>query len=96
MSTLISAGQYSAGHKDTFFADGTATLGDVPGAVPSIGDRILVRRPKTVRGRIVGGAARAYVVEGVETRETQVYANGIHGTRDVTTARIRLVSGDNG
>lgn len=95
MTTLVAPGQYTADHKDSFFVDGTATLGDVPGAVPSIGDRILVRRPKTVRGRIVGGAARAYVVEGVETRETQVRENGVHGTRDVTSARIRLVPGEN-
>lgn len=96
MTTLVAPGQYTADHKDSFFVDGTATLGDLPGAEPSVGDRILVRRPKIVRGRVVGGAARTYVVESVSTRETQVRENGVHGTRDVTTARIRLVSGDNG
>lgn len=95
MTTLVAPGQYTADHKDSFFVDGTATLGDLPGAEPAVGDRILVRRPRIVRGRVVSGAARAYVVEGVETRETQVRENGVHLTRDVTSAHIRLVPGGN-
>lgn len=95
MTTLIAPGQYTADHKDSFFVDGTATLGDLPGAEPAVGDRILVRRPRIVRGRVVGGVAHTYVVEGVETRETQVRENGVHLTRDVTNVRIRHVPGDN-
>ncbi|MEZ5111878.1 MAG: hypothetical protein R2732_10330 [Microbacteriaceae bacterium] len=95
MTVLIAPGHYSAGTRDKFFADGTATLGDLPGTEPAVGDRILVRRPKIVRGRVVGGAARTYVVESVSTRETQVHENGVHGVRDVTTVRIRLVPGGN-
>ncbi|WP_298038980.1 hypothetical protein [uncultured Microbacterium sp.] len=95
MSTFIAPGQYAADHKDSFLVDGTATLGDLPGAEPSVGDRILVRRPRIVRGRVASSAARAYVVEGVETRETQVRENGVHLTRDMTNVRIRLVPGGN-
>ena len=92
MTTLIAPGHYSAGGSDKFFADGTATFGDLPGVEPAVGDRILMRRPKIVRGRVVGGAARVYVVESVDTRETQVYENGVHGVRDVTIVQARLIA----
>ena len=95
MSTQISHGHYSADAQDKFFVDGTAVLHDLPGAEPAVGDRILVRRPRIVRGRVVGGAARAYIVEGVSTHEMQVQENGIDFVRDVTTVRIRLTPGDN-
>lgn len=97
MTTLIAPAtdftpaRYSADHRDQFLDDGTATLSDIEGAEPSVGDLVVVQRPGLRYGRVVSGNPRTYRVERVSTREASVVERGTHVVRDVTTALVRFV-----